>query len=165
VQRSQRYVNEDRFQYVKPAGLENKTIVLTVPGTDGHIISLDYDQFQDLVAQMYNGYIFLGAKAEDARYVLTNGTFTKLHVSFDWEALKNFCERRCCSRTQWEIRDIANLMRDEVSDVNEFLGKRLGAYCETHGYCPEVKGCGKAMSLATMKEYAWRYDTIKDKYI
>jgi len=142
VQRSQRYVKEDGFQYVKPAGIIHMTVPVELP--NGEFIFLTFDQFQDIVRQMYQGFILLGAKPEDARYALTNATFTKIHVSMDWEGIENFCYRRLCDRAQWEIRGVANQVKAEVMSVNEFLGNRLGSPCEKYGYCPEVKGCGKA---------------------
>ena len=159
VQRSQRYVNEDGFQYVTPNALIDVKVQVQIPLPEGEYFnrygeSLDYayvwlnfDNFQDIVEQMYNGYVALGIKPEDARYALTNATWTKIHVVMNWEGLMQFCYRRCCTRAQWEIRNVAFQMKQEVFDASNFLGNKLGAHCFQHGYCPELpKGCGIAPS-------------------
>lgn len=153
VQRSQRYVNEDGFGYVIPKSLQDASVLVKVPITDldTHEVKyvdtvLYYNDFQNIVSQMYKGFVNGGAKMEDARYVLTNATFTKIHVSFDWEGLKQFCYRRCCSRAQWEIREVACKIKEEVTKAYPFLGEQLGAPCQQLGYCPEEKGCGKMPS-------------------
>jgi thymidylate synthase (FAD) len=166
VQRSQRYVSEDGFKFVTPRGIAKLLVPVTIPLYDssgskygkGEVITyLGFDEFQDIVKQMYNGYVSQGAKPEDARYVLTNATFTKLHVCFDWEGLENFCFRRMCNRAQWEIRDVANQCRDEVMSINTFLGNKLGAPCDKYVYCPEVKGCGIAPTKESIFEDAYRW--------
>lgn len=157
VQRSQRYVNEDGFGYVTPKGIMDIAILVKIPlneiGRDGKIIYsgkiietwLTFDDFQSIVEQMYNGFIINGAKAEDARYALTNAIFTKIHVSFDFEGLQQFLYRRCCTRAQWEIREVANEIRNQVVSALPFLDDKLGAHCKLYGYCPELpKGCGIA---------------------
>ena len=159
VQRSQRYVKEDGFKYVTPKGIMDIRVLVSVPIIDVDGVEtfkaetwLNFDQFQDIVKQMYNGYTEQGAKAEDARYALTNATFTKLHLSFDLEALQQFCYRRCCTRAQWEIRELADVLKYFVVQELPVLEPLLGAPCQIHGYCPEVKGCGRAPSKQKMKE-------------
>lgn len=154
VQRSQRYVNEDGFQYVTPKAMIQVLVQVNIPirSSSGEYLKdittwIDFDDFQDIVEQLYNGYVAQGIKPEDARYALTNATFTKIHVVMNWEGLMQFCYRRCCTRAQWEIRDVAFQVKKEVTEANEFLGNKLGAHCFQHGYCPELpKGCGIAPS-------------------
>lgn len=158
-QRSQRYVKEDGFEFVTPPMLQDVFVCVKIPHItlsdtgpefidDGFIETwLTFDLFQSVVEQMYTGFMQAGAKAEDARYALTNATVSKIRVVMNWEGLKNFCMRRLCSRAQWEIRQVAALVAGEVTKANEFLGKQLGAFCQIHGYCPELpKGCGLAPS-------------------
>jgi len=159
VQRSQRFVNEDGFRYVTPKGIMDLSVQVRIPiiGDDQYFNqygeSVDYvytwlafSNFQDIVKQMYKGFIEQGAKPEDARYCLSNATFTKINVSFDWEGLQQFCLRRCCTRAQWEIRELAMMIIAEIRKVSPFLADKLGAHCHVHGYCPEEKGCGRAPS-------------------
>lgn len=151
VQRSQRYVNEDGFGYVTPKSLKDKDFGVSVRGI---CFDIDFDDLQSIVEQFYNGAMEQGIKAEDARYALTNATHTKLHVSFDFEGLQQFCYRRCCTRAQWEIREVAEAIRLAVLQELPFLEPHLGAPCHIHGYCPEVKGCGRAPSKT---EFLWTY--------
>ena len=65
--------------------------------------------------------------------------------------LLNFFHHRCCSRAQWEIKEVADLMLKEVCAVAPNLFKKAGPSCVA-GACPEGKmTCGKA---AYMREYS-----------
>ena len=44
---------------------------------------------------------------EDARFVLPNACETKMVVTMNARSLQNFFHLRCCSRAQWEIRQLA----------------------------------------------------------
>ena len=45
---------------------------------------------------------------EDARFVLPNACETKMVVTMNARSLQNFFHLRCCSRAQWEIRELAD---------------------------------------------------------
>ena len=47
---------------------------------------------------------------EDARYVLPNACATRIMMTANARSLKNFFRLRCCSRAQWEIRELAEQM-------------------------------------------------------
>lgn len=152
VQRSQRYVKEDGFTYTTPDSLKGKTIQIQIPNTDPPYQQMSFEDVQSLLEQFYTGALEQGVKAEDARYILSNATHTKLHLSFDLEALQQFCYRRCCTRAQWEIRELAEIIKKLILQELPVLEPLLGAPCQIHGYCPEVKGCGRAPSKQKMKE-------------
>lgn len=155
VQRSQRYVNEDGFRFVTPDSLEGKAVKVHIPNTGVPFQHLTFVELQSIIEQFYNGAIEQGIKPEDARYALSNATYTKLHVSFNWEALQQFCFRRCCTRAQWEIREVANEIRKQVLEAMPFdVSEYLGAPCKVLGYCPEANGCGIAPSKKILMEYA-----------
>lgn len=79
---------------------------------------------------------------EDARYVFPNGCETKIVVTMNARTLMNFFEHRCCSRAQWEIRELADVMLREVYKVAPAIFASSGAPC-THGKCGEgVMSCG-----------------------
>lgn len=153
VQRSQRFVSEDGFGYVTPDALLDIRCLVKVPiySPDGALLTfvetwLSFNAYQDITSQMYKGFRTQGAKKEDARYVLSNATFTKLRVIANWEGMENGYSRRGCMRAQWEIRDVFELMKEEIEDAFPYLGQLLLAPCEKIGYCPEKKGCGRAPS-------------------
>ncbi len=81
---------------------------------------------------------------EDARFVLPNACATKMLCTMDARSLMNFFSLRCCSRAQWEIRELATQMLKEVRAVAPNLFRNAGPGC-VRGACPEGSmSCGKA---------------------
>ena len=145
-QRSQRYVSEDGFNYVTPDAIRNTVVDVGIVDANANIIGefpLEFCDVQHIVRQWYNGAVKQGVKPEDARYVLTNATHTKFRLTFDWEALVNFCRKRRCARAQKEIRDLADTIAKEVTESCEYLGQFLTPPCEFYGFCQEKNSCGK----------------------
>lgn len=59
------------------------------------------------------------------------------------------------SRSQWEIRELAERMLEEVKKVAPTIFKNLGAFCDFYGYCPENShSCGRAPTIDELKEKA-----------
>ena len=80
---------------------------------------------------------------EDARYVLPNACETKIVVTMNARSLINFFNHRCCERAQWEIRELADMMLQEVKEVAKNLFSKGGPNC-VKGPCPEGSmTCGK----------------------
>lgn len=80
---------------------------------------------------------------EDARFVLPEGTATKMVVTMNARELLHFFSLRCCNRAQWEIRDVAWQMLGEVKKACPALFANAGPSCLTTGKCPEGKrSCG-----------------------
>ena len=64
-------------------------------------------------------------------------------------SLLNFFRLRCCTRAQWEIRELATQMLMQVREVCPTVFKLAGPPCVA-GKCPEGKmSCGK---MNEMKE-------------
>ena len=127
AQQSQRYV-ENAFGgewYVVPASIAAKPEALMI-----------YKSLMDTVAYDYGLLIKIGIPKEDARYVLPNATETKIVVTMNARALLHFFRLRCCNRSQWEIRAMAEAMLKEVQGVAGVLFEKGGAPCE-FGPCPE----------------------------
>jgi thymidylate synthase (FAD) (EC 2.1.1.148) len=59
-------------------------------------------------------------------------------------SLLNFFEERCCTRAQWEIRQMANKML-ACQEAVPVVFAAAGAKCERLGYCPEGEKftCGR----------------------
>ena len=71
----------------------------------------------------------IGERAnEDARFVLPQTAETKIVVTMNCRELFHLFKQRCCSRAQWEIRNLANKM----------LGRKVQ---ELTGELTHVKGC------------------------
>ena len=133
-QKSQRYCNEDDFEYVVPPEIEK----------DKNILGY-YENCMKHIQLMYSGLKEqLNAKGlkgeslnQDARYVLPNACTTELTIGFTLEALIHFCEERLCSASQWEIRELAKAIRKEIIDILPELSEKLNPKCINLGYCTE----------------------------
>lgn len=132
-QQSQRYVNEHDFEYIIP------------PAIAGNLpAKAKFEQLMDSIRKTYDELVELGVHKEDARYCLANATETKIVVTMNARALLNFFALRCCTRAQWEIRKMAELMLTEVRKVAPLLFKKAGPTCVTSGYCNEGElTCGR----------------------
>lgn len=84
----------------------------------------------------------LGVPEEDIRYLYPQGLKTSIVVTMNARELRHFFEERCCVRAQWEIRELAERMLEEVRAVSSTLFEDAGPKCLRLGYCPEKKGCG-----------------------
>ena len=90
---------------------------------------------------------------QDCRYILPLGTETCGTYGFTLEALMHFMNKRLCTRSQWEIREVAKLMKEEVLKALPELEEYLVPECENLLWCPEGKSsCGKAPTKKEFKE-------------
>lgn len=132
-QQSQRYVKEHDFEYIMPPTIaENREA------------KEKFASLMEKIRTTYDELIALGIPKEDARYTLANATETKIVVTMNARSLLHFFELRCCNRAQWEIRNMAWLMVQEVKKVAPLLFKNAGASCDVVGFCPEgAMSCGR----------------------
>ena len=65
--------------------------------------------------QEYKSELANGIRPEDARYILPNATKTELAVTYNVRQWKHFFGMRCSKHAQWEIRDIATLILDDLN--------------------------------------------------
>lgn len=132
TQRSQRYVDEDGAMVIIPPSIQNNPQALQI-----------YNDTVETSMVGYSRLTELGIPKEDARFLLINGVETKLYFKFNFRELMHFCGIRLCSRAQWEIRKMAELMVKEISQIDPFLGQFLMPKCEVLGVCTEAESCGK----------------------
>lgn len=136
-QQSQRYVKERDFEYIIPPAIAANAMAIE-----------RFEKLMNTIRDTYNELVELGIHQEDARYVLANATETKIVVTMNARSLLHFFKLRCCTRAQWEIRQLANLMREEVRKVAPQLFKKAGPTCETDDYCSEGNmTCGRLEKL------------------
>ncbi|MGE5397980.1 MAG: FAD-dependent thymidylate synthase [Chitinophagales bacterium] len=131
-QKSQRYVNEKAFNYVIPPSIAENPEILA--------------EFEKQMQQIADGYNKLAEMVprEDARYVLPNATATQLIMTINTRSLHNFFRQRLCQRAQWEIRELAEKMLQEVMTVAPALFAKAGPSCEVDEICWEgEKSCGR----------------------
>ncbi len=139
-QQSQRYVKLKPFDKVVPPTVANHPEAAAI-----------FQETMDQIAASYQRLLEIGIPAEDARFLLPNACESKIVVTMNARSLMHFFEIRTCVRAQWEIRQLALAMREQVKKVAPLLFKLSGPTCETHGYCREGKmGCGRAPSLETL---------------
>ena len=132
-QQSQRYVNMENFEYVMPETIQN----------DPNAVYY-YEWCMKAIRNIYNTLINYGIPEEDARYILPNACTTNIVVSMNARELRHFFRLRCCTRAQWEIRELANLMLDQVKAVAPILFEDAGPSCKMTGRCPEgANSCGR----------------------
>lgn len=136
-QQSQRYVTfkGGQFDYITPKSVkkDEKAKVL-------------FNDAMSYLASIYDSLLTIGIPAEDARAVLPNACCTNINVSMNLRELIHLCNERLCTRAQLEIRQLVQLMVKEVLRENEWLKPYLQPKCESLGYCPEHKGCGRKPS-------------------
>ena len=142
-QQSQRYVNlEETFDFVCP----NAIIDEGLSSEYAEIMDYIHSKYVDLTQKLEEKYLAKGMdkrsankKAiEDARYVLPNACETKIVVTMNARTLLHFFEKRCCSRAQWEIREMANKMLKLCNEISPTLFSLAGSTCKK-GYCNEGK--------------------------
>jgi thymidylate synthase (FAD) len=135
-QQSQRYVKKTKqFEHIIPPTIKKSEALSS--------------KFSRMMAELHVAYrelIEAGVPAEDARYVLPNAAETKIVVTMNARELRHFFRQRCCTRAQWEIRYMAELMLERVKEVAPILFADSGPPC-TDGVCPEGEmSCGRVAS-------------------
>ncbi len=167
---SQRYVNEDNFQFVVPpeieTNIEAKKLFLEAMEKDleyyNKITSILKEKHKKELVQSGVEDSLADKQAEkrsieDARFVLPNACATKMIMTLNARSLMNFFRLRCCNRAQWEINELAFKMLSLVSEVAPSLFKNAGPAC-INGKCTEGK-----MSCKKMDEVRKKIANIKSQ--
>lgn len=139
--RSQRYCREDGFGYVTPPEIANDTSALEI-----------YNTFMKTAQSVYD-YLTRQRNIpnEDARFVLPNACETNLTMTVNLRELIHICNERMCSRAQWEIRKLVNLMASIVIEKFPEANDWLVPKCERdrqHPFCTERECCGLHKKLS-----------------
>lgn len=140
-QQSQRYVDGSDFNYIMPPAIERNEkarqrfleCIATIEGAYGDIKQLLEADGRKTTSK------------EDARFLLPQAAETRIVFTMNCRTLLNFFESRCCTRAQWEIRAMAQVMLEKCQDVLPVVFGTAGARCERLQYCPEGERftCGK----------------------
>jgi len=102
--RSQRYVNEEEWRYVKPPAMTESQLIV-------------YDTAMAATACSYRTLLQLGMKKEDARLVLPNACHTEMVVTANFRSWLEFCSKRQDRAAQWEIRELADNIYESLHEV------------------------------------------------
>ena len=105
-QKSQRYVDEQEPSYVIPPEIKENEEALTI-----------YKSAMDNAWTAYRSLQNLGLKNQISRYVLPNACITKIAVTADFRAWRNFLKLRLSARAQPEIREMANRLLEELIKI------------------------------------------------
>lgn len=159
-QQSQRYVKLEQFQYIIPHSIEEipearKLFIKSMEesqNTYNSLVEILMDRHMKKLIE--EGKTEKEAKKaaekmaiEDARYVFPNACETKIIFTMNARSLLNFFRHRCCNRAQWEIREMADKMLEEVRKVAPVLFKNAGPSCLS-GACSEGSmTCGKILEV------------------
>jgi thymidylate synthase (FAD) len=122
-QQSQRYVKMTAPTYVTPPAIKANAPALK-----------QYEKFMESAWAEYQFLVDAGINAEDARFVLPNAATTSITVTMNARELRHFFELRCCNRAQWEIREMASQMLEQVKKVAPVIFEGAGPLCDN---CPE----------------------------
>ena len=141
-QQSQRYVKETSFDYIIPPSIEKDKILKEEFVKIMREIQTSYNK----MIEKFKEKGIVGEKAnQDVRFILPQAAETKIVVTMNCRELLHFFEQRCCTRAQWEIRNLANKMLDICKNYLPAVFLNAGAKCKRLGYCPEGRKftCGK----------------------
>ena len=160
-QQSQRYVDENEFDYIIPPQIEKDEEALKVFEESMSMIQSSYEKLRDVLTKNVTKQIMeedgleenearkkaVKLANEDARFVLPGACETKIITTMNARQLLHFFEERTCVRAQWEIRDLATQMLKLVKEVCPVIFDNAGPGC-VKGGCPEGKmTCGKAKEI------------------
>lgn len=111
-QRSQRYVKESEPNYVTPPSIACEGW----PQDRGSAQKL-YDKFMKDCWDLYNTLLKMGIKGEDARFVLPNACCSEIIITMNFRELRHFFKLRTSKHAQWEIRNMAKEMWEQVMRI------------------------------------------------
>ena len=156
--KSQRYVSEtanndeETFNYIIPPRIKE---------LGENYVSQYIEQMKQIQIWYDKWYEILGGKnsgaEEDARFILPNAAETKMILTMNARELYHFFKLRCCSRAQWEIRELAWQMLKAVKEVAPNIFSQAGPGCVITK-CPEGK-----MTCGNKDHVLSRYQSLQVK--
>lgn len=140
TQQSQRFVSLRKLSYVTPATIR-----------DRQDLEAKYHELVRKAHKLYTEMLDAGVPAEDARYVLPSAIETKMVMTMNARELMHACSLRLCLRSQWEIVELFQRIKEEVEKVAPRLGAELKPKCFALGYCNERRSCGLFPTLEEIR--------------
>ncbi len=100
-------------------------------------------KYKDNLKEITNELKEIGFKSEDIRFFSPQGTKTNILVTMNARELLHFFEKRLCLRAMWEIREMAQMMLNEVNKILPEIFQYSGPTCKVQKICWEGKmNCG-----------------------
>lgn len=106
LQESQRFTNQYNRSSIVPNSFSD-TPNLKQKIEEHNIISLE----------LYKEAVYNGIKKEDARFILPEGSTTKLIMTANFQTWMHFLSLRTDNSSQWEIRSVANRIKYLLNEV------------------------------------------------
>ena len=129
TQQSQRYVTYNTLEkYVIPPSIANNTESKKT-----------FEDTLKSISEAYQKLLKLEIPKEDARFILPNAAKTNIIVTMNARELRHFFNLRCCTRAQWEIREVATEMLRQAKKAAATLFENAGPACVELSYCSEGK--------------------------
>lgn len=153
TQQSQRYVKFEEGAYIIPPNIDEGIT------QEDLIVAAKYNDAIRNSTRKYNELLDANIKPEDARFVLPNAFTTTFTLTMNARELRHFFGLRCCKCAQWEIRELADKMLEEVQTVAPLLFENAGPKCMDLGYCnePKERSCGKMpLKEDVLKTWKWK---------
>ncbi|MFA4669615.1 FAD-dependent thymidylate synthase [Pyrococcus kukulkanii] len=129
-----------RYTVLNPKNIE-ETFVIPESIKKNKAIYEKWKKFMKDAIDLYIETYKSGIHQEDARFILPQAVRTKIVVTMNLRELKHFFGLRLCERAQWEIREVAWKMLEELAkreDIRPIIKwAKLGPRCIQLGYCPE----------------------------
>jgi thymidylate synthase (FAD) len=142
TQQSQRYVTYDTVEkYVTPPSIACNAEARKA-----------FDQVLEHISEAYQKLLKMGIPKEDARFILPNAAKTNIIVTMNARELRHFFNLRCCTRAQWEIREVAVEMLRQAKKAAPALFENCGPTCVELGYCTEGKMKPEECDVSKIKE-------------
>ncbi len=109
-QRSQRYVKETESDYVMPPSIQS----MKTNATAIHV----FNNCMEQCWLAYDKLLKMGIKGEDARFVLPNACVSEIFITMNFRELRHFFKLRTSSHAQWEIRNMAKEMWNQIIKIS-----------------------------------------------
>ncbi len=96
-----------------------------------------------------------GIRDEDLVYFTLSGNMVNVQTNINGKNLKHILALRECNKAQWEIREVARGMHEEIKKLDDakLFETLLGPSCETELVCREGKeSCGKINAILVKKK-------------
>jgi thymidylate synthase (FAD) len=91
----------------------------------------------------YEAYINAGVKEEDARECLPNCCKTSIDITMNGREWRHYLGERLCANTQWQHRDMAGAILNELKHVALPIFENVGPKCDAVGFCIDGRTCGR----------------------
>ena len=98
-----------------------------------------YEQIFKNNLNIYNEFKNFNIAEEELIYFYLGGHMCNVFTTMNASTLQWICRLRCCNKAQWQIRQIAKEMVNQVKEVAPLIAKGLGPACQTDRICYEGK--------------------------